>query len=233
MVRPHAARAVIARYVGSLAFASLVPLMTAWPSALHAQDGTANTSPGAAPGPRAPGRVNPFGALGSFGSRLPPGPRSVRPTPTPPPVAQESDSASEPAPVAAPVVAPGAGPDFILSGVVIVSDEDQRALLAEAALTEGHPRMLRKGEQIGSFSLVRVLPDRVVLRSGDQELMVPLARGEARASQPPAPVAAAPAPARRAEPPPGEVEPPGRRSGEAFQNALKGLRDKLRPRDRE
>lgn len=92
-------------------------------------------------------------------------------------------------------VIPGAGPQFMLTGVVVV-DGGGRAWLQEPKLTQNQTVALRPGESIGPYRLTKVFEDRVEMAGPTGTLVVPLAGVGAPAtavtSAPPPPVQPAP-----------------------------------------
>lgn len=95
-------------------------------------------------------------------------PSRAVPAPPPPP------EPKAPAPVAAPAPPPPPPPPkFVLSGVVIQEDRDTAlALLQEPEITQNKVMPINRGEQVGSYRLTEVQPDRVVLRSPTDTLTV-------------------------------------------------------------
>ena len=92
---------------------------------------------------------------------------------------------------------PAVGPQFTLSGVVVVDGGGGRAWLQEPQLTGNQVVAVRPGESIGPYRLTTVLEDRVELVGPDGPLAVLLAgvQGPATAStSPPTPAAPAAAP---------------------------------------
>ncbi len=75
---------------------------------------------------------------------------------------------SRPVPVAAPAPPP---PKFILSGVII-DDGTSLALLQELVLTQNKPVLIARGQEVGSYRLTDVQPDRVTLQSPTNTLTV-------------------------------------------------------------
>lgn len=101
------------------------------------------------------------------------------------------------------VVAAGAanaqpGPQFTLSGVVVV-EGGGRAWLQEPSLTQNQVVALRLGENIGPYRLTRILDDRVELAGPNGKFAVMLAGVQApvTAAAPPR----TPAPVRESPPP--------------------------------
>jgi len=65
-------------------------------------------------------------------------------------------------------------PQFSLTGVVILDGERDMAVLAEPVLTSGGALRMKKGDRLGPYRLVSVLPDHVVLEAGPQRITVRL-----------------------------------------------------------
>ena len=91
------------------------------------------------------------------------------------------------------------GPQFMLSGVVVV-EGGGRAWLQEPVLTQNQVVSLRPGESIGPYRLTKILDDRVELvgPNGTFSVMLAGAQGPATAAAPQPP---RPAPVREPTPP--------------------------------
>jgi hypothetical protein len=110
-------------------------------------------------------------------------------------------------------VPPGAGPQFMLTGVVVV-EGGGRAWLQEPQLTQDQTVSLRPGESIGPYRLMKVYEDRVELIGPTGGITVPLAGLAApgpiaKPVTPPPPPAAPPTPAPTTGPDRVVVLPPG------------------------
>jgi hypothetical protein len=68
-------------------------------------------------------------------------------------------------------------PQFELEGLVKLDGDDSYALLKEPEITGGVSVLVRQGESIGSYRLVAVEDDRVLLESPDREIMTVMLGG--------------------------------------------------------
>jgi hypothetical protein len=105
--------------------------------------------------------------------------------------------------------APPAGPQFTLTGVVVV-EGGGRAWLQEPQLTQNQSVALRPGESLGPYRLTKIFEDRVELAGPAGTLTVPLAG----VSGPPVAAKPAPRPVPTPQPAPASTDrvivlPPG------------------------
>lgn len=108
---------------------------------------------------------------------------------------------AEPAPDTAPSQPRKSLARFVLSGVIIVSPEEKIALLRESKSPSA--QRLSEGDEIAGWRIDKILPDRVILISGDKTAEIELWSDR----QPPPRTPQAPQP-RGARPQPGAIKLP-------------------------